>query len=166
VLMPSVDKVGRYFPLTLVARLPDPPHSAAEFEALLSWLQRLEDLAVDAMHDDWSVEALEEALVALPSPIPEPEPSIAQRSLAEAIAGGGDFVDISGLRRRADLAGLLWEALAEGIPSLPAAEGLSFWLADNPSAPQLLVSRGLPTAERFIRMLGSGGMVSGDTTIT
>ena len=63
VLMPSVDRVGRYFPLTLARPLPALPADAAQWR-LLGWLQRLDDLAVDALHDDWTVERLEAELVA------------------------------------------------------------------------------------------------------
>lgn len=163
VLMPSVDKVGRYFPLTLVRRLAELPHSAAQLESLLGWLQRLEDLAVDALHDDWTIEVLDDALAALPAPIAAPEPTLEARSLAEAIACGGAFVEIGALRRRSDLAALLWDAVAEAPTAHPAAQGLSFWLADNPGAPRLLVCRGLPEAPQFIRMLAAPG---GDTTVT
>jgi len=62
VLMPSVDRVGRYFPLTLAQQLAPPAAMATQLDALLSWLQRLDDLAVDALHDDWSVEQLEQEL--------------------------------------------------------------------------------------------------------
>lgn len=157
VLMPSVDKVGRYFPLTAVCRLGELPHSAQQLEGLLGWLQRLEDLAVDALHEDWDIETLERTLAALPPPLLAPEPSHEARLLAEVIAGGGGFVDIRALRRRADLAMLLWDALAEAPSALPVARGLSFWLADNPGAPQLLVCRGLPDSTQFIRMLAAAG---------
>lgn len=162
VLMPSVDKVGRYFPLTLVRRLAELPHSAAELEALLGWLQRLEDIAVDALHDDWSIEQLDTALAQLPEPVPEAEPTPAARSLADAIAAGGAFVDISTLRRRADLASLLWGTLAEGSAELPRAAGLSFWLADNAETPRLLVSRGLPARHLFGQMLTPGDDAADD----
>jgi hypothetical protein len=56
VLMPSVDRVGRYFPLTLARPLPELPADAAQLNDLLGWLQRLDDLALDALHDDWSVD--------------------------------------------------------------------------------------------------------------
>lgn len=165
VLMPSVDKVGRYFPLTLLLRLDELPHSAGELEALLGWLQRLEDLAVDALHDDWSIETLDEALAQLPAPVPEAEPGPAARSLAEAIAAGGAFVDISTLRRRADLASLLWDTLAEGSADLPAAAGLSFWLADNAEPPRLLACRGLPAQDLFVSMFTPAAPTADDSTI-
>ena len=157
VLMPSVDKVGRYFPLTLVQRLAELPHSAQQLEGLLGWLHRLEDVAVDALHDDWSIDTLDDALAALPPPVVAAEPSHEARSLAEAIASGGAFVDITSLRRRSDLAALLWDALVGAPSAHPMAEGLSLWLADDPGAPRLLVSRGLPEAPQFIRMLAAAG---------
>ena len=64
VLMPSVDRVGRYFPLTIAASLARVPGIAAEFEALLGWLHRLEDAALDALQGDWSIDDLERALAA------------------------------------------------------------------------------------------------------
>lgn len=60
VLMPSVDRVGRYFPLT-VAR----PRGSMEQQAPASWLQALEGLAVAALHDDWSAERFDAALEGL-----------------------------------------------------------------------------------------------------
>lgn len=163
VLMPSVDKVGRYFPLTVVKRLDHLPHSAQQLEGLLGWLQRVEDLAVDALHEDWDIETLDNALAALPPPVAPAEPTHEALSLAEAIASGGAFVDIAALRRRADLAVLLWDALAGTPTADPVAHGLSFWLADNPGTPQLLVRRGLPDSGQFIRMLAAAG---GSTPVT
>lgn len=61
VLLPSVDRVGRYFPLSLMRALPGRPGTAAQ----LRWLHQLDDLAVDAMHEDWEIEQLEAALLQL-----------------------------------------------------------------------------------------------------
>jgi type VI secretion system protein ImpM len=166
VLMPSVDKVGRYFPLTLVRRLDALPHSARELESLLGWLQRLEDIAVDAMHDDWEIEQLDAALEALPAPIEVAEPGAATASLAEALASEAGYVDLSSLRSRAELAALLCETLASAEGAVAqVAQGAAFWLADNPVDPQLLVSRGLPSRELFCRMLGASGREPGASTI-
>ena len=65
VLVPSVDRVGRHFPLTLVASLSRLPELAAEFDALLAWLHRLEDTALDALQGDWTIDDLENALADL-----------------------------------------------------------------------------------------------------
>ena len=60
VLMPSVDRVGRYFPLTVVR-----PRGAAEAEAPAAWLQSLEGLAVAALHDDWNADRFDAELGSL-----------------------------------------------------------------------------------------------------
>jgi len=69
VVMPSVDKVGRYYPLTLACPLPQIQTDAVTQAALWSWLHRLEDLAVDALQEDWSIETLESELVRLGLPL-------------------------------------------------------------------------------------------------
>lgn len=79
VLMPSVDRVGRYFPFTLAQPLAQLPVNTSEVSALLGWLQRLENLAVDALHEGWSVDQLEAALLdedAAPSAL-EPDAIVA-----------------------------------------------------------------------------------------
>jgi type VI secretion system protein ImpM len=47
VLMASVDRVGRYFPLTIAAPLDSLPSSSVAFDTLLSWLHGLEDTAAE-----------------------------------------------------------------------------------------------------------------------
>lgn len=68
VMIPSVDRVGRYYPLTLAIRLSGPVQEPLAQAGLWSWLHRLEDLAVDAMQDDWAVEQLEAELLRLGPP--------------------------------------------------------------------------------------------------
>jgi type VI secretion system protein ImpM len=165
VLMPSVDKVGRYFPLTIAATLARIPQSGAEMELLLAWLHRLEDLAIDALHDDWSVDVLEQELEGLSGALDEtqawPEHLQAPRAeLAEAVSSGGNvFVDIGAVRNRGELATLWAASLAVPVaqPWATGAAGRTFWLADNPDAPRLLVARGLPGRGEFAQMLGATG---------
>lgn len=168
VLMPSVDRVGRYFPLTIVAPLARPPDGAGGVEELLAWLHRLEDVALDALQDDWSIDQLDEVLAALPEPViakngANPDGA----ALAAALVDGG-FVEIMTVRSRAELAALAAGALGGGggASAWPSpVHGRGFWLADNPAAPRLLVSRGLPTHQQTIEMLGASGRDDGATTI-
>lgn len=60
VLMPSVDRVGRYFPLT-VAR----PRAPEQAEAPAAWLEALETVAVAALNEDWSADRFDGELEAL-----------------------------------------------------------------------------------------------------
>jgi type VI secretion system protein ImpM len=174
ILMPSVDRVGRYFPLTIAANLPRVPRRAAEIEQLLGWLHQLEDLAADALHDDWTVEQLEDELERCPKPLEPvtrwPEHLSGPREeLAAALHDESRFVALDAVKSRAELATLWSATVAAGEPEVPAtvprlALGRSFWLSDNPQAPQLLVAHGLPTREAFIRMLGATGRDAGATT--
>ncbi len=68
VLMPSVDRVGRYYPLTLAFPLRALPADPAGQSALWTWLQQLQDAAIDALEDDWSIEALDAELLRLGLP--------------------------------------------------------------------------------------------------
>ena len=68
VLMPSVDRAGRYYPLLMLHALDTMPWHASEREALWSWLQQLDDIAAGALHDDWTIDALETSLAALGEP--------------------------------------------------------------------------------------------------
>lgn len=69
VLMPSVDRVGRYFPLTVV--LPRTPGADVPSAA---WFAALEGAAVNAMLDDWDADRLDRALAELPDPQEQPSP--------------------------------------------------------------------------------------------
>ena len=166
VLMPSVDQVGRYFPLTLVAPLATLPAGAAGAEALLGWLQRLEDVAVDAMQDDWAIEQLEGVLATM-APAFATGASAGANPVAAALDGAGGFVDLDGVRSRAELIALLVAGLGPhaGDAWQQAVAGRSFWLADHPSQPRLLVSRGLPDRAAFVDMLGARSRDADATTL-
>jgi type VI secretion system protein ImpM len=171
VLMPSVDRVGRYFPLTIVAGLPSVPRSAAGIEQLLGWLHRLEDLALDALHEDWTIDDLERELENLPPAIDEalvwPEHLAGPRAaLAQALESDAAFVPIDAVKSRAELASLWAASLAESsaLAGERAVAGRSFWLSDNPESPRLLVVRGLPARDEFIQMLGATGREPAATT--
>jgi len=63
VLMPSVDRVGRYFPFTLAS--PVRALEAVDAGRLAHWLRMVAACAVDAMHGDWTLERLEQTLLEL-----------------------------------------------------------------------------------------------------
>jgi type VI secretion system protein ImpM len=146
VLMPSVDRVGRYFPLTLVRRLRVLPGDAAQLDGLQRWLHRLDDLALDALNDDWSVEQLDAELLRLGHPAPaaaEAEP------VPLAWPGAGAVADT---RADAGVATLLSAAAAQGLHD--ALHGHALWLSDDGcSAPTFRLTNGLPAAEDFAGLL-------------
>ena len=87
VLMPSVDRVGRYYPLTLVSPLIAMPTSLDSRKHLWSWLERLEDASVNALQEDWQIDELEAELfrIGLPSSQSDCVDSSAMEQLDEAV---------------------------------------------------------------------------------
>jgi type VI secretion system protein ImpM len=69
VLMPSVDSVGRYFPLTLACVLDDAP-APLLLRTERAWFERAEALALDALAEGSSFEELVEGLGTLGCPAP------------------------------------------------------------------------------------------------
>ncbi|KXV04310.1 hypothetical protein CR51_13765 [Caballeronia megalochromosomata] len=62
VVMPSVDSVGRYFPLTIAAPFDAAPACGDEFIALWDWLRDVEQIALAALRFDRPVAWLETRL--------------------------------------------------------------------------------------------------------
>lgn len=67
VIMPSVDGVGRYFPLTL-ARAVAPQADCFRLLCTHDWFERLEALALSTLEDDFDMHQFEAALLSLPPP--------------------------------------------------------------------------------------------------
>lgn len=152
VLMPSVDRVGRYFPLTLAAPLATVPQSVAQVDDLQGWLHQLDDTAADALHEDWSVEQLEAELERLPLNTPHGTASAALDALNGVIQGRLPHAGLP-LPGRHQLSTLL--ELSAATQWQAAAQGLTLWWAESAEGePRSLVSRGLPRADGFAVLLG------------
>ena len=147
VLMPSVDRVGRYFPFT-IAQPTALPATPEQTQSLWGWLGRLDELAADALQDDWSVDQLEAELARMAGPDLAPQaappntasPNAAQplplspgACVAQALAPGLNISQQIGIDAQA-----LW---------LRHAQGLAYWYANaDLQAPSLFVSKGLPAS--------------------
>lgn len=165
VLMPSVDRVGRYFPLTLAGVVGRGPGSTAEMEALLAWIDGVENTALEALQADWTIDELERHLAALPPPVTACSGADAladaRQSLLDALAGGGGFFEAATVTSRSDLASLFGAVLGPAAAPVRTAasplRGVSLWMADGQGRPQLAACRGLPTLDAFARMFGGQG---------
>ena len=141
VLMPSVDRVGRYFPFT-IAQPTALPASTQQMQSLWFWLGRLDELAADALHDDWTVDRLEAELARmagpglLPLPLPATLPGLPQSagaSASMALPAGLDISQLISIEAQA-----LWQQ---------RAQGLAYWYtATDLQSPSLCISRGLPAS--------------------
>ncbi|WP_404926615.1 type VI secretion system-associated protein TagF [Mesorhizobium sp. ORM16] len=68
IILQSADRVGRQFPLTIVARLAEAPVRLTEAEA---WFAGIEEAAIAAQHGELTPDELDGALTALPVPTVE-----------------------------------------------------------------------------------------------
>jgi type VI secretion system protein ImpM len=68
VMMPSVDKVGRHFPLTLAAMAPAAANPSAIFAGGCEWFGGLEDSALSTLDDSFAFETFDKALAACGPP--------------------------------------------------------------------------------------------------
>jgi len=128
VLMPSVDRVGRRFPLTLMAPLQTPGPAQLDHFSEEALFVRLEELALDALDDTMTRERLEAELVAISPPDMRPNTPLrsAGRSLVLTQAGPvGLLPDLAAglLAGRFDRPSL-WSAVINDVPRLMVCEGL------------------------------------------
>lgn len=136
VLMPSVDRVGRHFPLMIAAPVAGsaPLLDWAEWQG--SWYDALEDLARSSLEVDFALEVFDAAVEAV-------QPLAAE---AQFDPGPGGWclplqqADVASLTARVAAALLQGHSLwwTEGSPSIDAS---------------LLVCRGMPAAEGYAAML-------------
>lgn len=164
ILMPSVDRVGRYFPLTIVAPLTGLPHRAEQAEALFNWLHALDDIAADALQDDWPIDELEAALAAHSTPRWDngdsvPDPLLG--ALGQLSSGESRLVALELPEARSAMAehlsGALWQWSLGHAMSRSLAPGLGWWWAEPalPGQPRrTLLSRGLPSGHDFSVLMG------------
>ncbi|KIQ05369.1 MULTISPECIES: type VI secretion system-associated protein TagF [Pseudomonas] len=137
VMMPSVDRVGRYFPLTIALPLP----AQTDIGHLLSdsddWFERAEALLLSTLEADADADAFERGVGTLGSPL------LAIGSAQRQDASGAAIWAVDNPRAR----GL---ALMQH-----ACSGASLWWGRGSErvAPGLVRFAGLPPAEAFCRLL-------------
>lgn len=150
VLMPSVDRVGRYYPLTIAKPLPALPGEGDEMEALWAWLLRIDEAAADALHEDWTIDTLEAELQRIGLPGVGGRPAALLGSWAAA-ADGVQRLSLAGHRHGAARMAAEW--MAAGALQAGAA---AYWYSEaDLAAPQLLRSDGL-AATGLPRLLFGG----------
>lgn len=154
VLMPSVDRVGRYFPLTLGLPLGAGPADTQEMQGLWAWLSRLDELARDALFEDWTAERLEDELARMALPALSAAPREAE-ALPQAV---GEMVAPGPAGGAPDAARHIGAQAQAGWAR--AAGGMAWWHArPDDQAPRLWVSRGLPAAAVMARLFGPAATI-------
>ncbi len=154
VMMPSVDRVGRYFPLTLARAVP----AHADCFRLLSahdWFGQLEQLALSTLEDDFDLQGFDARLLRLPPP------PVQLQTTAGTDAGRPDLWQLESSAAALPHAAsrLLRHALEEVFLSYSL-----WWSAGSEQvSASVLTCQGLPAPQAYGAMLG-GDWDAGDWT--
>lgn len=153
VMMPSVDRAGRYFPLTLAAELAVEPSLASCFSCA-PWLAAIEAVALRALEaaDDFAGFEADAAQVAPPPAAPAPE--------AQPTDDGGLRVSLGGSGSDPVL-----RLAAHGAGAMHAGRSIFWTLGGQRVAAKALVSPALPPAERFSEFLCDAVPTERDTDL-
>ncbi len=146
ILMPSVDNVGRYFPLVVARSAPMPPETREGVDALAAWYAHLGWAALNTLRAQASVDDFESALASAPAWV---EAVPARRPDVQHLPG----------RERFTMAGAAslsqWLGGAGLLSAMQRCHGHSLWWPDHASTPDnsLSLVAGLPAAEHFSLLL-------------
>jgi type VI secretion system protein ImpM len=142
VLMPSVDRVGRYYPLAVAAALDELQSPAGLAAGAPDWFERIETLALGCLQDGFDFAAFDAALAAEPPP---------ERSGLGAAMGPW----IEAVCPADGPAGVLPELLGSLLES--KGNRYSLWWTSAGSAgiqPCVRAYLGWPPHDEFVRLLG------------
>ena len=152
VLMPSVDRVGRYFPLTLAVAINQGNDLAGLFVAAADWFGRLEHLALSCLEDGFDVDAFDKHLQQemLPARMDSGTVQISDREHENGQPFMAMHVEMHNLTQMPEAIAHLGSCLlADCLPSY------SLWSTSGSERvqPCLLVFQGLPPVTSFTDML-------------
>lgn len=167
VIIPSVDRVGRYFPFTILRHFGKIPPLQAMSSAR-EWYAQAEELALDSLADDFDAETLGERLNGLPQ-LKESASLTARDDEVEADDSAGRVYRLGESPVTKDvLSTIADDCLAQLYPCHSV-----WWTAGSQRvAPALLISRGLPERSSFSSLLSgefsenrwrAGSVIGSDT---
>lgn len=151
VLMPSVDAVGRYFPLTIAA----PVEAGSNITTVLSvsqhWLLKVEELARSSLEDGFDLDRFDQQIQALERPVGEPVNSNAEQAgpADGRLLNAWRYGLASPARLTTDCSALARELMERLFYSYSL-----WWSAGSTRvAPTLLICQGLPPPDGYAAML-------------
>src|SRR5260221_5477127 len=143
VMMPSVDRVGRYFPLTLAVTVVDSPAPAQTMLTAASSVDDGEQLGLSPLQEGADLDRIDQEAEAIAPPSPE-HPDGASYRTDRAVSvelGDGSGADAA--------AGAI-----DGVLGLLASRYTLWWTSGSDRfKPSLVFAEGLPSVERFAALL-------------
>ncbi len=150
ILLPSVDRVGRYFPLTIVSELPTHTHPHIVSVAAAAWFDWVEAVARRALEEEvLDLDALLQDLRASEQLLRDDRVSAEPIAVLESgFPGAGAFWRFA-LDAEADM-GRFYARLSTGLAGNAHAPLALWWSSGSDRVqPSVLMSRGLPPAATF-----------------
>lgn len=134
IMMPSVDRVGRYYPLTVAVLLEQAPPLPFLFMSNNVWFEQLEDVALTGLEGSVDVNGFDELIQRIPN-----------FTLSDNLNGLYKTTTLQQLDNGAVL----------NAEQLATFSAYSLWSNEGsePSVPLLLASEGLPPIRRFAELL-------------
>jgi type VI secretion system protein ImpM len=155
-MMPSIDKVGRHFPLTLALPIEPRADFLGDILATQSWYAALERIALATLNIDFSVDDLERCLAENPLLLTEPRQSVDEsimQELADWWQGAADHPRRLRLSSLHALPDTLSGAAQKLFANLAYGKSL-WWIGMEPDGPaELCCFTGLPSESHFAAML-------------
>jgi len=156
ILMPSVDKVGRYFPLTFASSLGDGVQPFHVIEAGTGWFTAAEDLALSVLQEESvDVDALQSSMVTLDNAVmqlgDDTNPTL----------NGGEW----GLRLTGVTNQTISSAVCHELVRFQVGPYSVWWTQDSEDLPSMgLVAPNLPNPLSFAQLLAGNWGDSSPTT--
>jgi type VI secretion system protein ImpM len=151
ILMPSVDRVGRYFPLTLAAPIPAELSPCDVLGGGDGWFERARVLALSSLEEgDFSLDAFDAAVAALGTPEQQLQTAGGFPVSVDVASGRGLYLSLPSLQGPgAALLGLADGAIA------PRLGPYSIWWSEGSEriAASVLLVPGLPNSDAFTAFL-------------
>lgn len=156
VMAPSVDRVGRYYPLAVVAELPRPVTPLAAAGAARRFFESAERLVVETLATDLvDFARFDEAVAALAAELPDAAttPSPTPPAGLAVLSGGAEASWQLPIGSAREAAAAFEQLLAEHLAAVYAP--LVIWCTEGSSMvePSALITRGLPHPDLFAGML-------------
>lgn len=150
VLMPSVDRVGRYFPFTLAIPIERPGNLLELLIHNESWFNQCEELLLDALDNKIDLDAFDTALQALPPPHQPKAATSLNPHQGSRPAWQFELPSMEYLNK--EMSGLTYRLLSSLMP------GHSLWSSHGSERvkPSLLINEGLPPIKAY------SGLLDGD----
>jgi type VI secretion system protein ImpM len=160
VMVPSVDRVGRYFPLTLVAELPDDVSLIAAVIGSPRFFERAEGLLIETLAaDEIDFESFDEQVAKLRDSLEtaiQPPPVVLDPGAAAVVGDGPHAWQIPIGPNAQTLAAVFGQLLTQRLSAVYGS--FAVWWTEGSSIvePSCLIARGLPDPSSF------GALLDGD----